>query len=123
LQVQANAKDLKKLAEAETVFRKGLALNTDLPILHYSLGVTLMELNRDSEGIAELKKYQAMNPEGSKAEEAAKLIANPRRAREAYAPDFSLTPAAGEFVTSEYLRCKVVLLDFWVTWRPPYVPS
>jgi peroxiredoxin len=110
LQTQANVKDQKKLAEAEAVFRKGV-------------GFTLMEMNRDAEGIVELKKYMSLNPEGSKAEEAAKLIENPRRAREAYAPDFSITTADGEYITLEDLRGKVVLLDFWGTWCPPCVAS
>jgi peroxiredoxin len=123
LQMQANAKDQKKLADAEAVFRKGVALNPNLAILHYNLGFTMMELNRDAEGIVELKKYVSMNPEGSKAEEAARLIANPRRAREAFAPDFSLTTADGEYVTLEDLRGKVVLLDFWGIWCTPCVAS
>jgi peroxiredoxin len=82
-----------------------------------------MELNRDAEGIVELKKYISLNPGGSKAEEAAKLIENPRRAREAYAPDFSITTADGEYVTLEDMRGKVVLLDFWGTWCSPCVAS
>jgi len=123
LQTQANVKDQKKLGEAEAVFRKGVALNPDLAILHYNLGYTLMELNRDAEGIVELKKYISLNPEGSKAEQAAKLIENPRRAREAYAPDFSITTADGEYVTLDDMRGKVVLLDFWGTWCPPCVAS
>lgn len=123
LETQANVKDQKKLGEAEAVFRKGIALNNDLAILHYNLGSTLMALNRDAEGIVELKKYISLNPEGSKAEEAARLIANPRRAREAYAPDFSMTTADGEYVTLDDLRGKVVLLDFWGTWCPPCVAS
>jgi len=123
LQTQANVKDQRKLGEAEAVFRKGIALNTDLPVLHYNLGFTLMELNRDADGAVELKKYLSLNPEGSKAEAAAKLIENPRRAREAFAPDFSITTADGEYVTLEDLRGKVVLLDFWGTWCPPCVAS
>jgi peroxiredoxin len=123
LQTQAAVKDQKKLAEAEAAFRKGLALNVELPILRYNLGFTLLELGRDAEGIVELKKYVEAQPDGSKAESAARLIENPRRAREAYAPDFSLTTADGEFVSLEDLRGKVVLLDFWGTWCPPCVAS
>ena len=123
LETQASVKDQKKLGEAEAVFRKGIALDNDLAILHYNLGSTLMELNRDAEGIVEMKKYIALNPEGSKAEEAAKMIENPRRAREAYAPDVSMTTAEGEYITLEDLHGKVVLLDFWGTWCPPCVAS
>ena len=35
------------------------------------------------------------------------------------APDFSLTTLAGQTVTLEQYRGKVVLLDFWATWCPP----
>ncbi|HEY0348683.1 MAG TPA: hypothetical protein VGC60_11075 [Pyrinomonadaceae bacterium] len=73
-------------------------------------------MGRDAEGIVELKKYVEAQPNGSKAESAARLIENPRRARAAYAPDFSLTTADGEFVSLEDLHAKVLLLDFWGTW-------
>jgi thiol-disulfide isomerase/thioredoxin len=123
LQAQAENKDQKKLQEAEAAFRQGLALNTDLAILHYNLGFTLLQENRDPEGIAELNKFTELEPEGAKAEEAKRLIGNPRRSREAFAPDFSLTTSAGEYVSLEDLRGKVVLLDFWGTWCPPCVAS
>src|SRR5256886_10397960 len=78
LQTQASVKDQKKLADAEAAFRKGLALNVELAILHFNLGFTLLELNRDPEGIAELKTYLAKQPDGSKADYAGKLIETPR---------------------------------------------
>lgn len=123
LQTQAAVKDQKKLQEAEAAFRKGLALDSGLAILQFNLGFTLLELGRDAEGIPELKKYTELEPDGPKAAEAAKLIENPRRAREAYAPDFSLTTADGEYISSDDLRGKVVVLDFWGTWCPPCVAS
>jgi peroxiredoxin len=125
LQSLAEIKDQKKLAEAEAVFRKGLALDNDgkLPILHFNLGFTLMQLNRDPEGISEMKKFLEVESEGPYVEDAAKLIANPRRAREPYAPDFSIITAEGEHFTLEDLRGKVVVLDFWGTWCPPCVES
>jgi peroxiredoxin/TolA-binding protein len=123
VQAQADGKDQKKLQDAETNFRQGLALGTDLPILLYNLGFTLMQENRDAEGIAELKKYVELMPEGAKAEQALKLIENPRRAREFYAPDFSVTTSEGEYISLDDLRGKVVLLDFWGTWCPPCVAS
>jgi peroxiredoxin len=123
LQSQADIKDLKKHKEAEEVFRQGLALNTDLHVLHYNLGVTLLRQLRDPEGIAELKKYIELESDGPRADQALKLIENPRRAREAYAPDFSFTSSEGEYISLEDLRGKVVLLDFWGTWCPPCVAS
>jgi thiol-disulfide isomerase/thioredoxin len=76
---------------------------------------------RDEEGIAELKKEIAIRANGTTADESRSLIANPRRAREKYAPDFSLVSTAGEKFTVESLRGKVVLLDFWGTWCAPCV--
>lgn len=125
LQAMAETKDQKKLAEAEAAFRKGLAVDTEgqLPILHFNLGFTLMQLNRDPEGIAEMKKFLEAESEGPYVENATRIIANPRRAREPYAPDFSIITDEGEHITLEDLRGKVVVLDFWGTWCPPCVAS
>lgn len=123
LQTQAGVKDQKKLQEAEAVFRQALALDTGLAIVHYNLGFTLLQEGRDPEGIAELKKFNELQPEGAKAEEALKFIENPRRAREAFAPDFSLTTAEGEYISLDDLRGKIVMLDFWGTWCPPCVEA
>ena len=115
----AEHKDQKKLQDAEATLRKGIAINPAVAILHYNLGIALMQLNRDADGVAELKKYLELNPNSPNAEEARKMIENPRRSREAYAPDFSFTSSAGEYLSTEELRGKVVLLDFWGTWCPP----
>jgi thiol-disulfide isomerase/thioredoxin len=123
LQAQAELKDQKKLAEAENIFRQGLALKPEMPLLVHNLGVVLLQENRDPDGVAELERYVKLAPKGEFVEEARKMIANPRRAREPYAPDFSIVTAEGEHLTLEDLRGKVVMLDFWGTWCPPCVES
>ena len=123
LQAQSQGKDQKKLHDAEAAFRQGLELGADLPILHYNLGFVLMQQSRDPEGLVELKKYVELQPSGNSADIARKMIENPRRAREAYAPEFSFTTSEGEYIALEDLRGKVVLLDFWGTWCPPCVAS
>jgi peroxiredoxin len=123
LQSLSEGKDQKKLQDAEAALRQGLALNSDVANLHYNLGLVLLQEGRDPAGVAELKKYVELQPNGSNAETAAKMIENPRRAREAYAPDFSITTSEGEYIALDDLRGKVVLLDFWGTWCPPCVES
>ena len=112
-----------KLRDAEAEFRAALVADpeSDFPDLFYNLGVVLLKQNRDEEGIAELKKEIAIRANGTRADEARSLIANPRRAREKYAPDFSLVSTTGEKFTVESLHGKVVLLDFWGTWCAPCV--
>ena len=123
LQAQANRKDQKKLEAAEAVFREALKLKNAPAIIRYNLGVVLMQLNRDEEGVAEMKQYMKLHPKGGYFETARKLAENPRRARENYAPDFSFTSSEGEYITLDDLKGKVVMLDFWGTWCPPCVAS
>ena len=112
-----------KLRDAEAEFRAALVADPEsiLADLHFNLGVVLMKQMRDEEGIAELKNELAIRANGTTAEESRSLIANPRRAREKYAPDFSFVSTTGEKFTFESLHGKVVLFDFWGTWCPPCV--
>ena len=52
----AEPKDQKKLQDAEAALRKGIAIDAEVAILHYNLGIALMQMNRDADGVAELKK-------------------------------------------------------------------
>ena len=123
IQKQSDGKDQKKLQEAEAVLRQAAALKEATPDVHFSLGVVLMQQNRDPEGIAELKEFLKLGPGLPNVEDARRMIENPRRAREPFAPDFSLTSSEGEYISLDELKGKVVLLDFWGTWCPPCVES
>jgi thiol-disulfide isomerase/thioredoxin len=110
----------KKLREAESEVRMTLSLAPGLSIAHFDLGRILIRQERDSEGIQELQSYLAApdkTPELALA--ARRIIANPIRGREPFAPDFSFATLEGENLSNAALRGKVVLFDFWGTWCPP----
>jgi tetratricopeptide (TPR) repeat protein len=109
--------DTNDSAHAEDAYRSALAADPDSNVadLHYGLALALLAQHRDDEAIVELKKEIEIRPHGSTAEEAQALIANPRRGREKYAPEFSFAAADGQTISLESLRGKVVLLDFWAS--------
>jgi peroxiredoxin len=117
------ANDPKQLKPAEEAFRKALELSEGkVNAIRFSLGVTLLQMSRDDEGVAMLKEYLAKGPGAADAEVARKLVANPLQARKKIV-HFELTTLTGEHLTAEDLRGKVLLLDFWGTWCPPCVAS
>jgi thiol-disulfide isomerase/thioredoxin len=110
----------KKLKEAEEEFREALALVPGQALAHFDLGMALLKQGRDSEGIAELNAcIAAPGASARTVSEARRVIANPVRAREPYAPDFSFTTREGVTMSNATLQGKVVLLDFWATWCRP----
>jgi thiol-disulfide isomerase/thioredoxin len=111
--------DDKRLQEAEQEFLTAISGHEGLYAAHLNLGVTLLKMNRDEEGVRVLKRYVEIAPKGKEVDNALKMIEEPRRAREAYAPEFSFTSKDGEFVTLEDLKGKTVVLDFWGTWCKP----
>jgi tetratricopeptide (TPR) repeat protein len=110
-------------AHSEEAFRAALAADPDSNVadLHYGLALALLAQHRDEEAIGELKKEIELRPHGTTADEAQALIANPRRGREKYAPDFTLAATDGQTVSLETLRGKIVLLDFWASSSAPCV--
>jgi thiol-disulfide isomerase/thioredoxin len=120
LEQSARGSGDKKLGNAEAEYREALALEPQELTGHYNLGINLLRQKRDAEGIAELKKFvDADEADERLAEKARRIIAEPVRATQPFAPDFSFVTPEGESFSNETLRGKVVLLDFWGSWCPP----
>jgi thiol-disulfide isomerase/thioredoxin len=111
----------KRYADAEADFLAAIAADPSLLAAQLNLGITLLKVGRDEEGRRALQAYVDRAPAGPEARNAAKMIEDPRRARAVFAPDFSFTSKDGEFISSDDLRGKTILLDFWGSWCRPCV--
>jgi len=108
--------DSDQLEQAAQAFRQTLELDRGSPVVHFNLGLALLKLARDTEGVAELETFLTQQATGREAKLAQTLIDNPRRARVALVPDFESATLEGDYLTAEELLGKVVLIDFWGTW-------
>lgn len=104
------------LEQAEAEYRTAISFDPNLAIAHYNLGYLLLRESKYPDGLSELNIFLAGTPDGTEADTARKLISNPDRARANYAPDFSLTTPDGTYISSDDLRGKVVLVEFWASW-------
>jgi peroxiredoxin len=119
LAAQAAKNNEKLLVEAEAAFRTAFDLDPTVVAAKYNLGVALLRQGKDDEGKAVLAQYVETNTPGPDLVNARRLIENPRRARENYAADYRATTFDGQYIASDDLLGKTVLLDFWGTWCPP----
>jgi tetratricopeptide (TPR) repeat protein len=105
-----------RLLQAEAAFQEVLKISPELNMARYNLGLTLLRLKRVDEGVAELKAFIKNGGEESIIQKARRYIENPQIALATMAPDFSFLSPEGDSVSSEDLRGKVVLLNFWGVW-------
>jgi peroxiredoxin len=111
--------DEKKRAEAEAEYLAAIQQNSQDAENHLKLAVALIKEVKDTEAKTELNEYLKLAPVGKYAGYAHALLRNPRRARDEYAPEFSVTTIRGETISLNGLAGKFVVLDFWATWCPP----
>jgi len=119
----ATTADDPKLKDAEADLRASIALSDAMPMARYNLGLALLKQRRDDEGVQALKAFLDVAGPSSDAEDARRLIDNPRRARENFAPEFSVRTLEGKTLALGDFKGTTVVLDFWGTWCAPCVKA
>jgi tetratricopeptide (TPR) repeat protein len=112
--------DKANLGEAVKAFNQAIKLsNGSIETAYFNLGYALIKSGQADEGVAALKTYLKLAPNGSSASEAQAAISNPKMIGQNLAPDFSVKSITGEDLSLAKYRGKIILLDFWATWCGP----
>jgi thioredoxin-like negative regulator of GroEL len=111
--------DSKKIKESESEFRSAVQLDPKNPTFHLSLAKALLHESKDEDAKQELERFLGLNGDEELARQARLMLADPRRGREEFAPQFEITTLQGQRVSLKQLAGRVVVMDFWATWCPP----
>ena len=113
-------KEKKSYEEAVVALKRAIeSSNGKLVKAYYNLGCALIKAGKEKEGVAALKTYIEAEPSTAEAEGARRMIANPRLVGEQFARAFNVKSSAGEELSLEKFKGRVVLLDFWAAWCGP----
>jgi thiol-disulfide isomerase/thioredoxin len=111
--------DNQQMSAAEREFRSAVQLDPTAAIFHFSLATALLRESKDDEAKQELQACLALNPDEKIANDARRMMADPRRGRENFAPEFEIDTLQGQKVSLKELSGRVIVMDFWATWCPP----
>ena len=113
------ADDPKDLAGAESEFRKAVELDSKVALYHLNLAIVLLRQSKDEAAKPELEACLAAQPDPGLAKQARSMLADPRRGRETFAPEFHVKTLTGDEISLEQFAGKVLVMDFWATWCSP----
>ncbi len=101
------------LTQAVEAFHEFLKIKPEQSMAHYNLGVALAWINRFGEAVGEFQTYLKNANDRETARKARIFQDNPRLATTDLSPYFSYLSSDGDYKTSDELRGKVLLLNFW----------
>jgi len=115
----ATAQSPKDLANAEDEYKAATELDKSVPVYHLNCATAMIRQSKDEAAKAELQICLDAHPGPDLGRQAQALLADPRRGRETFAPDFNVKVISGEAISLQKFAGKVLVMDFWATWCPP----
>jgi peroxiredoxin len=114
-----SAQNATELAHAEEEYRAAVQLDHAVAIYHLNCATAMIRQSKDEAAKPELQACLDSLPAPDLARLAQSLLADPRRGRETFAPDFKVKVLSGEAVSLQQFAGKILVMDFWATWCPP----
>jgi peroxiredoxin len=119
--------DSNKMKGSEAEFRSAVQLDPKNAVYRLSLAKALLRQSKDSkdkedkedEAKQELQACLGLDPDEQIAHQARLILADPRRGREEFAPEFEVNTLQGQQISLKQLAGRVVVMDFWATWCEP----